>query len=446
MTECTSQIDLFSIGRRKVTMTGKGKFITSNAGVLLASRIEQRLGLCSRVAEQLSDSRDPRYVTHTYEDQLRQRVLQIACGYEDANDAGELREEPAFMTAMGRIAGGEDKLASQPTLSRFEQRRAMELLKISETLLDVWIERLRRKGPKAWRNIVLDFDGTDDPTHGSQQLSMFHGFYDQHMYHPLVVFDGEGWPVAMVLRPGLAGAAAGAVSVLKRIFKRIVAQLPKSARVTFRADTGFAVPAIYEICESLGIRYITGQNSYPVFQARVEPLLAQARTVYAETQQKVRMFTEFTHQAKTWKQPQRVICKIEVSKEGENIRFITTNRNESDPERNYDFYIARGQAENFIKDLKNAVFAGRLSCSHFLANQFRLLLHTLAYIVLFELRAAAAATELARAQMDTLRLRLLKTGACIVVSARRIWIHLSQHDPSRGTFELVARRLLTADP
>jgi hypothetical protein len=445
VTNCTPQIDLFSIGRRKVTITGTGKFITSNAGVLLAAKVERRLGLCSRLAVVLRDRRDPAYVKHSHEDQMRQRVLQIACGYEDCNDANELREEPAFLTAMGRVAGGEDKLASQPTLSRFEQRSAGELLRMSEILVDVWIDQLLARGRKAWRRIVLDFDSTDDPTHGAQQLSMFHGYYDQHMDHPLVVFDGEGFPVAMVLRPGKAGASSGTVSILLRIFARIVDRLPRSAQITFRADAGFAVPEIYQMCQILGIRYITGQNSFSFFKERVEDLVVEARRQYEQTGEKVRLFTEFEYQAKTWNQPQRVIGKVEVSREGENIRFITTNREEQDPEANYEFYAGRGQSENFIKELKNAVFADRLSCSSFLANQFRLLLHTLAYIVLYELRRQAGLDELARVQMDTLRLKLLKVGACIVVTARRIWVHLSEHDPSRPRFQLVAATLAAAD-
>ena len=170
MTECTGQIDLFSIGRRKVTIESNGTFITSNAGVLLASRIERRLGLAKRLSDVLRDERVPAFVTHTYESQMRQRLLQIACGYEDCNDATELRHEPAFLTAMGRVAGRDSSaLASQPTLSRFEQRDGGELLRMSEVLVDLWIDQLLARGPKAWKKIVLEFDSTNDPTHGGQQ-------------------------------------------------------------------------------------------------------------------------------------------------------------------------------------------------------------------------------------------------------------------------------------
>jgi hypothetical protein len=308
-------------------------------------------------------------------------------------------------------------------------------------MVDLWIERLLARGPKAWNNIILDFDGTDDPTHGAQQFSMFHGYYDQHMYHPLVVFDGEGWPVAMVLRPGNAGASAGAASVLLRIVERIYDRLPRGVRIAFRADAGFAVPHLYDICEDLGIRFITGQNTLPAFREKVADLLETAREQYAATGRKARLFREFEYQAQTWRQPRRVVGKVEVSAEGENVRFIATNREERDAEKNYDFYAQRGQSENCIKDLKNAVYADRLSCSSFAANQFRLLLHTAAYMLLHELRAAAAATDLARAQMDTLRLKLLKIGASIVISARRVWVHLSQHDPRGQVFETIATAL-----
>lgn len=445
MTECTGQIELFSIGRRKVTIASDGSFITSNAGVLLAGRIERRVGLSRRLSAALRDRRNPMLVNHTYESQVRQRILQIACGYEDCNDAKELRFEPAFQTAMGRVAGEESSvLASQPTLSRFEQRRADELLKACEVLVDVWIDQLLARGKKAWRDIVLDFDATDDPTHGAQQLSMFHGYYDQYMYHPLLVFDGEGWPVAVVLRPGRAHASEGAASVLLRIFKRIVERLPREARITFRADAGFAMPEIYELCEAMGIRYVIGQITHASYKEHAADVLAQARQQFDETGQKARLFTEFEYQAETWDRPRRVIAKAEVMSEGENPRFVVTNIAELEPEAAYDFYTERGQAENYIKDLKNAIFGDRLSCSRFGANQFRLILHAAAYIVMLELRRELVGTELARAQMDTLRLKLLKIGASIVVTARRVWVRLSEFDPSRHIFEQVCRRIAVA--
>jgi len=445
VTQCNAQIALFSIGRRKVTIQSNGTFITSNAGVLLAGRIEKRLGLARRLSAVLRDRRDPDLITHTYEDQMRQRILQIVCGYEDGNDAKELRLEPAFQTAMGRIAGEEESvLASQPTLSRFEQRAPYELLRMSEEMVDLWAERLLAGGRKAWRDIVLEFDSTDDPTHGAQQLSMFHGYYDQYMYHPLVVFDGEGWPVAMVLRPGRAHASEAAASILLRIFEKIVERLPAKARITFRADAGFAIPEIYELCETMGIRYVIGQITHASYQERMSATLAEAQLQYEEKGEKVRLFTEFEYQAETWNRPRRIIGKAEVMPEGPNVRCVVTNIDELDAEKGYDYYTERGQSENYIKDLKNAMFGDRLSCSSFHANQFRLLLHTAAYIVMYELRQEMAETALAKAQLDTLRLKLMKIGACIVVTARRVWVQLSAFDPSRPLFEHACRRLAAA--
>jgi hypothetical protein len=445
VTKCTGQIDLFSIGRRKVTIESDGTFITSNAGVLLAAQIEKRLRMSKRLAGMLRDERDPARVTHSYESQMRQRLLQIVCGYEDCNDASELRLEPAFQTAMGRVAGREESaLASQPTLSRFEQRESVELMRMSEVLLDLWIDQLLARGRKALKNIVLEFDSTDDPTHGAQQLTMFHGYYDQYMYHPLVVFDGEGWPVAMMLRPGRASSSQGAASVLLRIFKKIAERLPSTAQITFRADAGFATPELYELCEAMGIRYVIGQITHASYKEKAAGALAEAVQHFEETGAKVRVFTEFQYQARTWAHPRRVIGKAERMAEGENVRFVITNIDDLDPEATYDYYTERGQSENFIKDLKNAMFGDRLSCSAFKANQFRLLLHTAAYIVMLELRRELAGTALAKAQMDTLRLKLIKIGACIVVTARRVWVQLSHHDPARPLFEHACRRLTTA--
>ena len=445
MTECTGQIALFSIGRRKVTIESNGTFITSNVGVLLASRIEQRLGLAKRLSGVLKDDRDPSYVIHSYESQVRQRLLQIVCGYEDCNDATTLRYEPAFQTAMGRVAGTEEAvLASQPTLSRFEQRSRADVLRASEELLEVWTERRMRNQRRASDDIVLDFDSTDAETHGAQQLSMFHGYYDHYMYHPLLVFDGEGWPVAMVLRPGRASASTGASSVLLRIYDRIAHRLSSKTSVSLRADAGFAFPEIYELCETLEIRYTIGQNSHAVYKRQAEELLAEARRQYQESGRKVRLFTEFRHQAETWSHERRVICKVEVMPEGENVRFVLTNIEDRTPEQVYDFYTGRGQSENHIKDLKNAMFGDRMSCSSFYANQFRLLLHAAAYMIAFELRRELADTALAAAQMDTLRLKLLKIGACIIVTARRVWVRLSRFDPSTVLFERTCRRLAAA--
>lgn len=280
MTECTEQVDLFSIGKRSVRARFDGEEITSDAGVLPLSQIEQRLGLARRLAEVLDDERDPLRVVHTLEDQLRQRLLQICCGYEDCNDATTLRYDAAFQAAFHRIPGEGAELASQPTLSRFEQRSGVEIERLSDVLADLWIERILARGPEAWKHIVLDFDSTDDPTHGEQQGTMFHGYYDQHMYHPLLVFDGEGWPVAVLLRPGNAANGAETVPTLLRLFEKIAERLPAEAKFLFRADAGFALPEVYEMCEALEIDYVIGMITHAVLRERGQETMARTRERY----------------------------------------------------------------------------------------------------------------------------------------------------------------------
>lgn len=436
MTECTSQYELWNIGRRRVTVTAAGGYITSNAGVLLVSRIERQMRVCERLASVLEDGRLAERVRHTTADQLRQRVLQIACGYEDANDATTLRHEAAFQTAMNRVAGAEGSvLASQPTLSRLERRSEAEIARLNEVMLGIWKERVRHR-----RQIILDIDSTDDETHGAQQLSFFQGHYGHTMYHPLLVFDGEGWPVAVMLRPGNAHGSEGAVDLLRQI----ITELPRRTRVLLRADAGFAVPAMYEMCEELGVDYLIAQTVHGKYKAITAKMAERVAARFAASGQMAREFMEFQYRAGTWKKERRIIAKAEANSENVCVRYVATNIEHGTPEQIYSWYGGRGQSENYIKDLKNAVFGDRLSCSLFTSNCFRLILHTVAYMLLHELRARLRETELARAQMDTLRLKLLKIGASVVVTARRIWVQLSTNDPARPLFEHAIGRVLAA--
>ena len=460
MTECNSQVDLFSIGRRTVTARFDGEEITSDAGVLPLSMIERKLRLAERLAAVLDEEREPSRVQHTNEDQLRQRLLQICCGYEDCNDATTLRHDAAFQIAFRRLPGEGSELASQPTLSRFEQRSAEEIERLSDVLLDFWVERTLARGPGAWKQIILDFDSTDDPTHGEQQGTMFHGYYDQYMYHPLVVFDGEGFPIAVLLRPGNAHGGQQTVDVLLRLFEKIAERFPPEAKFLFRADAGFALPDVYEMCEALEIEYVIGMITHQALKSNGEKTMALAREQYRheyaqaadereKTLLKTKVFGEFTYQAGSWNQPRRVVMKAEISREGENPRFIVTNLT-ADPEAAYSTYTGRGQSENYIKDLKNAMFADRLSCHRYDANHFRLLLHTAAYILMFVLREQVASiqpkSQLATAQMDTLRLKLIKIGAALRVTARNVWVRLSASHPFLDLWHLLALRLASASP
>lgn len=436
MTECNPQIDLFSIGRRTVTARFDGEALTSDVGVVLLGRIDKRLGLTRRLSGALIDRRASRKVRHRQQDLLRQRIFQIAAGYEDANDADTLRDDPAFQLALDRVPA-DGSLASQPTLSRFEQRSRRELLAMSEVLLDLWIERVVARSKKIHKKarLVLDLDSSDFIAHGQQELAFFHGHYHNYIYYPLVVFDGEGWPVAFVLRPG-STRSAGVVSTVQRIVERLTFALP-SFELTIRADAGFSSPALYSFCEAAGIRYVIGLITHQKLRAQAEPWLAEARAEVAKSGQTVQLIRDFQMQWGRKSPVRRIITKAEVTPIGDNPRFLITNMTEG-PEKVYATYTGRGNCENWIKELKNALRGDRMSCHNFRANQFRLLLHVGAYVLMYSLREHLAGTELATAQMDTLRLRLLKIAAAVTLTARRIWLRLSSWHPSLDLFRFLA--------
>ena len=429
MTQCNSQVDLFSTGRRMVTAAFVDTPLSSDIGIVLVGRLDQKLRITERLAGSLCDSRDPAKVQHSNLDLLRQRSYQIACGYEDASDATSLRNDAGFQLALGRVPDADSALASQPTLSRFEQRRHADLLSFSNALCDLWIERLRAKARRTKRRlrIVLDFDSTDFITYGEQQLALFHGHYGNYIYYPLLVFDQHGWPVAAMLRPGRT-RSGGIVSVLLRIYRRLV-EAGLRFDMSLRADAGFSSPELYQTCESLGVRYVIGLITHRSLVERLEPTMQRTREI-AKVEASAKIITDFTMRwGRKTPHDRRIVAKAEITSLGENPRFMITNM-EQPAEQVYDFYTGRGQCENHIKELKNAMLGDRMSCHAFAANQFRLLIHVTAYVLMYLLREQLAETALAAVQMDTLRLRLLKVAAVVRVTARRIWLELSAAHPA----------------
>jgi hypothetical protein len=428
-TVCHNQLRFESLFSKEVVADFAGGRITSDAGGLLLRELDQRYRLAENVAQCLHDPRDSHKIKHDLLTLVRQRLFAIAQGYEDNNDAATLAKDPAFKIMAGKAPESGPDLASQPTLSRFENRvTAKDLRRLSDRLLELYLKT--HPGPR--KVIVLDMDATDDPTHGKQQLSFFHGYYEEHMYHPLLVFDGrDGFPLAAVLRPGNTHASRGALAVLKRLIKKLKQAYPK-ALILFRADAGFAVPALYSYLEDQSeTRYVIGFITNNRLLAETAPLLAKAQRQYQQTGEKQRLFTAFSYQAESWDQPRRIIAKVEYTCLGANQRFVVTNLSRN-PQFVYDdIYVLRGDAENRIKELKLEIKADRLSCHRFLANQFRLLLHTAAYCLFWLLRHHLQGTELATAQVNTLRLKLLKIGARIRETNRRIWVHLASGYPYR---------------
>jgi hypothetical protein len=429
VTECNPQIDLFSIGHRVVTASFVSTPLSSDIGAVLLGRIDRKHGVTERLASVLSDRREASKVQHSMVDLLRQRAYQIACGYEDAVDANTLRHDAGFQLALNRVPSDGSVLASQPTLSRFEHRRHADLLTFSNVLLDLWIERLQAKARRSKRRvrIVLDFDSTDFITYGEQQFALFHGHYGNYIYYPLLAFDQHGWPVAAMLRPGRV-RSGGVVPLLLRIYRRLV-EAGLRFDMTIRADAGFSLPELYLMCETLGIRYVIGLITHSALVKELEPTMQRARRI-AEVEGTAKIITDFMkHWGRKTPFERRIVAKAEITSMGENPRFLITNMDE-DAETVYDFYTDRGRCENHIKELKNAMLGDRMSCHAFAANQFRLLEHVTAYLLMYLLREHLADTALANVQMDTLRLRLLKVAAVVRVTARRVWLELSAAHPS----------------
>jgi hypothetical protein len=413
-----------------------GGRLTSDGGLPWLEQAEQALGLCAAFAAAIPEwRRGP--VRHDLETLLRQRVFQIACGYEDQDDADTLRADPLLKQVCGRLPETGRDLASQPTLSRLENavdRRACYRLAVA--LGESYLRERERDGTPT--RIVLDIDGTDDPTHGQQEGSAYHGYYRQHMLHPLLVFDGETHQlVTAVLRPGNTHGSAGVKAVLRRVVRAIRARWP-AATIEVRLDSGGAVPAIYDWCEGEGIAYTIGLITNPRLTALAAPLAAAAQRQRAESgAAKVRLLSEVAYQADSWDHPRRVIVKAEALPKGPNTRFVVTTRPDP-PEALYEWYVARGDSENAIKDLKVACRADRLSCHRFWANQFRLLLHAVAYWLLDTIRRWLGVMHVDRMQLDTLRLTVLKIGGRVAQLRDRVRLRLASSHPGQPLWDQLA--------
>lgn len=415
-----------------------GGRITSDGGLPWLSEAENQLGLLSAFAEIIPEWRRGQ-VRHSLEALVRQRVYQIACGYEDQDDADSLRTDPLLKLVCGRLPESGPDLASQPTFSRLENAvDARTCYRLAKAMLELYLQERGREGAPA--RILLDLDSTDDPTHGDQEGSAYHGYFRQHMYHPLLVFDGEtGQLITAVLRPGNAHSSKGSLAVLRRLVRALRERWP-DVEIEIRADSGFAIPAIYDYCEAQGVTYTIGLVPNSRLEELASPLLAQAHVQREETgAEKVRLADEAGYQAGSWPHLRRVVFKAELLPKGPNTRFVVTSRPDL-PLDLYDWYVDRGEAEHWIKDFKSACFGDRLSCHAFAANQFRLLLHAAAYWLLDTLRRWLTERGLARVQLDTLRLLLLKIGGRVRQLLSRVRLHLSSSHPSQPLWHLLASR------
>jgi hypothetical protein len=424
-----------------------GGRLTSDGGLPWLSEADTVLELCGVLATVVPEwRRRAQSVRHSLETLVRQRVFQIACGYEDQNDAATLRTDPLLKLVCGRLPETGLDLASQPTFSRLENAvRATTCYRLALTLGTVYLrerERLARERHEPGgvpRRILLDLDGTDDPTHGHQEGTAYHGYYGQHMYFPLLVFDGDtDQLVTAVLRPGNAHGSRGAVAVLKRVVRALRSRWP-DVQVEVRADSGFAVPDLYDWCDATDVGYTIGLVPNPRLEALAASLLAEGQRQHVLTGAKVRLAGEASYQAGSWPGARRVVYKAEALAEGPNTRFVVTTRNDA-PLALYDWYVDRGEPELWIKDFKRACKGDRLSDHRFVANKFRLVLHAAAYWLLDTLRRWLTATGSARLQLDTLRLRLLKIGGRVVEWLTRVRLHLASSHPAEPLWHALATR------
>jgi hypothetical protein len=433
MTNCTqASFDFPPVKRRKVEASFDGGDVTSNGGALLLRQVDQRLGLLEAVDEVLEDPRDPDRIRHSQLSLLQQRVYALALGHEDLNDHADLRHDLAIQTAVDRV----ETLASAPTLCRLEQRSERETAVAVHKIL---IEKFIQSFDEAPEELILDFDATDDPVHGQQEGRFFNGYYDHYCFLPLYVFCGDQLLVGY-LRPSNLDGARHAWAILALLTKRLRQQWPE-VRIIFRGDSGFCRHRMLDWCERHDVNYIVGLAR----NARLLSEIEEGMQIAEQIQQlsgHARYFLPFRYAAQSWKRRRRVIAKLEVTPMGRNPRFIVTNL-EGDAQALYDhLYCARGEMENRIKEQQLDLFAGRTSSHAWWSNQLRLLLSSLAYVLVESIRRLALkGTDLERAQCGTLRLKLFKVGGIILRNTRRIRFLLSTAYPLKELFCQTAARL-----
>ena len=434
MTVCTTTtIEFARCKNRKVEVNFNCGEITSDAGAILLSRADKIINLTKRIAANINDQRCKGKVDHSIGDMLRQRVYGLALGYEDLNDHISLRKDTAIQTAVGQ----DKDLASSSTLCRFENAADRQLCwDINKTFVEIFIESFK-KPPK---EIILDFDATDDPVHGDQVGKFFHGYYDSYCFLPLYVFSGKHL-LAGYLRPSNIDPAYGAWSILKLLSKRFREVWP-GVKIVFRADSGFCRHLMMDWCDKNDIDYIIGIARNSRLEEQAAPLMKKAKSLFEKDFVKQRLFDDLRYAAESWKYERRIIVKAEHSAKGQNPRFLVTSLS-GDSQELYDkLYCARGEAENRIKAQQLDLFADRTSCMNWIPNQLRMLLSGLAYTLIEAIRRLALEnTELFSASCGTIRLKLFKIGAVVLKNSRRVRMLLSSAYPYQRLFYKISNHL-----
>ena len=462
-TECSERsFDLQPLGSREVTARFDGGTITSDAGGLLLREVEAKTGLLADLARCFDDFRDPELIEHTVEELIKQRVFALALGYEDLNDHDQLRVDPLLATLVGKQdVTGEQRvdprdrgkpLAGKSTLNRLEltparataKSRYKKIVARQHAIAQWFVEAFLQLTPEPPEEITLDLDATDDPLHGHQAGRFFHGYYDSYCYLPLYIFCGEHLLLAK-LRPADIDAAAGSVKQVAWIVERIRQAWPE-VRIILRGDSGFCRENLMAWCEENRVDYVFGLAKNKRLTKILGRELHEVQEQFRATGEPARIFKDFTYRTRqSWRRERRVVGKAEHLEKGSNPRFVVTSlaAERFDPRALYeDEYCARGDMENRIKEQQLCLFADRTSCQTMRANQLRLWLSSAAYVLIQALRQQGLKeTPLAKAQCDTIRLKLFKIGALIRVTVRRVWFALSESYPYQALFAQVVENL-----
>ncbi len=436
---------LSPVNGKPILMNFDGAEMSSDAGLTLLREVERRHDLTGLLASCLTDLRDPGKVQHSLEDFIRFRMMMIAAGYEDGNDATEKRHDPSFKIALERNPETGAALCSQPTISRMENLPGMrDLIRMGQAMIRFYCQSFTRIPSQ----IVLDIDDTFDAVHGHQQLRLFNSYYDEYGFQPIVVFDGDGRLVGALLRPARRPKGAESAADLRRLIREIRRHWPKT-EILLRADSHYCGPEVLDLCDKLGLRYVFGLSRNSRLQEQVQALEASTAVRYTRNGgHKVRRFKTFAYAAGSWSKARRVVARVEVSSRGRDARYIVTNLDGGRGKHLYEkIYSTRGQAENHIKGWKTHLASDRTSCTKASANQMRLMLHGCAYWIWWTLRAACPKrSQWRNAQFDTLRLHLVKLAATVVEKKTRIIMTLPASCPGQNLIRMLFGALGSPQP
>ena len=451
-TECNQFVFGFHpLKHREIRAQFDGGAITTEGGGLLLREVEKRIGIVRQFAACFRDYRDPDLIEHTVEELVAQRVYGLALGYEDLNDHEELRKDPLLAVLVEKSDPEEEVLAGKSTLNRLEltpetanaKARYKKIVADHAAVDRLFVEVFLAAHRQAPEQIILDLDATDDPLHGNQEGRFFHGYYGHYCYLPLYIFCGE-FLLGSRLRPSNIDASAGSVEELQRIVKQIRAVWPQ-VRIVVRGDSGFCREQLMAWCEAEGVDYLLGLAKNERLKTKIKEALQLAKRQYQETGHAARIFKEFYYQTrKSWSQQRRVVAKAEHLEKGENPRFVVTSLTAEEwpaAALYEELYCARGDMENRIKE-QLMLFADRTSTAYLRSNQLRLYFSSVAYVLLQMLRhLGLEGTELAKAQCVTIRLKLLKIGALVRISVRKVWVSLAGGYPYVALFRQVHEKL-----